>query len=335
VKRRARQPRSRESRAHQPTARMITVVTGAAGFVGQALVQRLKESGYPRPVRLVDRRLPHTLPGDFESVEADLTDKAAMAAVINGADRIIHLAALPGGSAEADPAASRRINLDASLDLLEEAGRLPGRVRFVFASTIAVYGMPWGLEVNDATPPRPAMTYGAHKFMVETALLDATRRGVVDGLALRLPGIVARPPGASGLKSAFLSEVFRAIATPRGPFKIPVDPQSTTWLLSASACAEALIHGVSVDLLPGAPRAFLLPALHTTMRALVEAIVKATGNDAGHIRYVPDATMMQLFGRMPPLTTRAAAALGFSHDGSLADLVQAVLSTLRQRQGSA
>ncbi len=302
---------------------MTTVITGAAGFVGRALARRMAAIGYRGSVRLVDRTLPPAPSSAFEAVAADLTHSASLADVLTGATCVIHLAALPGGAAEADPAASRRINLDASLDLVDllTAARAP--VRLVYASSVAVLGDHLPNPVDDLTPPLPAMVYGAHKRMVEIALADAVRRGL-DAIPLRLPGIVARPAGSSGLRSAFISDVFHAARDGR-PRVIPVGPAATMWLVSAEAAAVALLHATTLP----QPRAaaLTLPALQVTMTDLIAAIGRATGRPVP-VDLVSDPDVEAQFGRLPVLRTAAADALGFVHDGDLETLVTRVLHGL-------
>ena len=310
---------------------MLTVVTGAAGFVGQALVQRMAETGYAGDVRLVDRTAPLS-PGErFECVAADLGDAAALTELLAGADRVIHLAALPGGAAEADPGLSRRINLDVTLDLLEILAGAAKPVRLVHASSIAVFGDPLPARVDDDTEPGPAMTYGAHKRMAELAVIDAARRGVVDAISLRLPGIVARPRDAAGFRSAFVSEIFWAVAA-GDPFVLPVGPDATLWLMSAARCADNLIHAASCPLPDWRARALTLPVVRATMADLVEVVACVVGRHAAAVGYAPDETIEAQFGRLPPLTAKRAEALGFRSDGALHALVRAALPrTIRRK----
>jgi nucleoside-diphosphate-sugar epimerase len=82
----------------------------------------------------------------------------------------------------------------------------------VFASSVAVYGALGPDHVHESQPPRPALSYGAHKLMAEIELADLSRRGTLDAVSLRLPGIVARPPSESGHGSAFMSLVMHKVA---------------------------------------------------------------------------------------------------------------------------
>ena len=109
-----------------------------------------------------------------------------------GADVVFHLAGILGGAAEANYDLARRVNVDATLSLFEALRNADHPARVVFASSIAVFGEPLPERVDDDTIPFPTMTYGAQKLMMENALAQFSVRGWVDGLALRLPGIVAR-----------------------------------------------------------------------------------------------------------------------------------------------
>ena len=173
-----------------PSPAMTIIVTGAGGFVGRALVRHLLAAGYA--VVGVDTAA-GGIPAGARVVAGDLGDPAVRAAALrDGCEALIHLATVPGGAAEADPAESRRINIDAMYDLLLEAGARGRRPRVVFASSIAVLGDPLPAYVDDATPLAPRLIYGGHKAMMEQAVAMFSHRGLIDGVSLRLPGILAR-----------------------------------------------------------------------------------------------------------------------------------------------
>ncbi|HWU04173.1 MAG TPA: NAD-dependent epimerase/dehydratase family protein, partial [Novosphingobium sp.] len=81
---------------------MRLLVTGAAGFIGRAVTDALARQAGVEAVRLVDRVTP-CLPQDarFEACCADLAEPAEALAALEGMDGVIHLASIPGGSAEA------------------------------------------------------------------------------------------------------------------------------------------------------------------------------------------------------------------------------------------
>jgi nucleoside-diphosphate-sugar epimerase len=160
-------------------------------------------------------------------------------------DVVFHLASIPGGMAEQQYELAREVNLDATVRLLEAARAqtlaTSKPVTFVFASTIAVFGSPLPAEVDDATPLKPKLTYGAQKLVGEILLEDFHRRGWIQGRAVRLPGIVARPPQRTGQLSAFLSDIIRELAAGNS-YACPVAADSTTWLMSLPCIVDNLLH---------------------------------------------------------------------------------------------
>lgn len=310
---------------------MKCLVVGAGGFVGRALLRRLAAAG--DEVVAVDSRLPdRDIRPLADCIEADICDRDALERLFTSSyDVIAHLAAVPGGAAEADPAASRRVNLDATHNLLDLAARQKKPARFVFASTIAVLGdaLPRA-GVDDNTPPRPRMIYGMHKAMMETAVLAMSLRGAVDGISLRLPGVVARPPGPSGMKSAFMSNVFHALRAGEG-CELPVSAAAQMWMMSVARCAWNVEHAIKFDSAKApASRVMTLPALRVEMAALVAAIADATGADVSGVVYRPDAAVETAFGAYPPLATPAADRAGFAHDGDVKTLVRNALNEIER-----
>jgi nucleoside-diphosphate-sugar epimerase len=303
------------------------LITGANGFVGRHLVAKLIEDG--QNVIACDTS-GDAIPAGARMVIGDLGDKALRQDALSGGfDAIVHLATVPGGAAEADPAASRRINIDATYDLIEEAGAVKPATRFVYASSIAAFGAPLpAAGVDDATPLSPHMIYGGHKAMMETAVAMLSNRGVIDGVSLRLSGIIARPRGPSGMKSAFISEVFHALAAAE-PFVFPVSQEATIWAQSVQQCVDNLVHALTLDasLLPNT-RAVTLPALRLTVGDLAAEIARQCAADPALVSYRPDASLEAAFGAHPPLATLAAERAGFACDASLATLVSNALSTL-------
>lgn len=306
---------------------MRVVITGAGGFIGRHLVTRLLAEDVE--VVAVDIDLADT-PAGAELLAGDLSDRNIRSAALDQRpDALVHLATLPGGAAEADPVAGRRINLDASYDLLCEAGERHPGLRVVYASTIAVFGDRLPPTVKDDTPLNPRMYYGAHKAMIEAAVTMLSNRAAIDAISLRLPGILARPGRASGLKSAFLSDLFHSM---RGhqPFQCPVSLEGTIWAQSLACCTGNLAHALSLDSAVLPPnRAVTLPALRVRVADLVDELARQCGTRSDLVTYAPDADLEAAFAANPPLETPAAERAGFAHDGDLASLVASALATLQ------
>lgn len=296
---------------------MRVAVIGAGGFVGQRVARQLDAHPDVDELRLLDRAA-FGAPDRAMALQGDFADAGVRARLLNGVDTVILLAAILGGAAEMDPLLARRVNLDATLDLIEH---LKGSgTRFVFASTIAVYGTPMPDPVSDETPLAPQMLYGAQKAMIETLLSTCSRRGWLDAVSLRPAGIMARDGVDDGLKSAFLSRLFHAVR--RGEDVIlPVDAEGRTWLSSIDTVARNFVQAATMPDL-GPDRALTLPALSVTFGELVDALRRAFPDSRSDIVYEPDPQTMALFGRFPGLTTATANRLGLARDTDVDALVR-------------
>ncbi len=306
---------------------MRILVTGAGGFVGRALVQRLLETMAdlpPQDLVATDLQLPVQTDPRVRCIEGDFADPAVLRAALEPQPELVfHLASVPGGLAEREPELGRRVNLDATFALIHALAAASSSVprasppRLVFASSVAVYGALPDAPVDEDRLPQPALSYGTHKWMSELLLADHSRRGALDAISLRLPGVVARPRGAGGHGSAFMSELFHHLSAGE-PWTCPVGPEAQCWWMSLPRCIDNLLHAAALDfaLLPPS-RVVQLPVL-TARVAEVVAVAGDAAQPAVH--YVPIAEIERLFGRLPQLQTPRARALGFVDDGSLGEL---------------
>jgi len=309
------------------------LVTGANGFIGRALVARvLADPQWPLTrLSLLDLHLQAQTDPRVRGISGDISDPAIIAQVFSEpVDAIMHLASIPGGMAERDPELGWRVNVEASARLFQYAAAQANIPVVVFASSIAVLGQMPPAGVNDATPLRPLLSYGAHKQIGEIALCDATRRGQIDGRALRIPGIVMRPPARTGQLSAFMSDIIRETAAGRR-YQCPVSAGARLWLMSVECIVDNLLHAMSMPTpVPASARAWTLPALHLRIAELVDAVGQVCGHDAAAlVTYKPDPILEQTFGSHPPLQTAQADALGFGHDGDPITLVKRALAADR------
>ncbi|SMX29894.1 UDP-glucose 4-epimerase [Pelagimonas phthalicica] len=297
---------------------MKVAVIGAGGFVGAKVVALLRAEGAVTEITALDRA------GLVEAEKTtlyrgDFSDPAVLQPALDGVDALIHLASILGGAAEQDPQLARRVNVDATLDLMEFLKDQARTTRFVFASTIAAYGKPLPDPMTDDTPLGPSMVYGAHKVMIEVALSNFAKRGWLDAVSLRPSGVMARDGASAALKSAFMSRLFYCVK--RGEdIVLPVAPDNKTWLASVDNVAKNFVHGALVPDL-GPNRAFTLPALAVTYGELVEALRRRFPDSASSIRFEPEAEAVALFGQSPDLITETADKLGFSRDEDVDALV--------------
>ena len=202
---------------------MNVLVTGANGFIGASSSRaccrgrsRCDAGWQLSQLTLLDQRFGTARDGSTgHAVEGDL-GLAEIAARSDGRDARSRLSSRqhPGrrGDEELRAGSAGQPRRRPSRCSKCCGGRATSR-RVVFASTIAVYGVPMPDVIDENTLPEPSMSYGAHKLIGEILISDYSRRGFIDGRALRLPGIVARPPQPSGMLSAFMSDMIRELGT--------------------------------------------------------------------------------------------------------------------------
>ena len=305
---------------------MRILVTGAAGFLGRALLRTMASRAPDDEITALDvtaNSSEAAAPGQISWLSGAVDDREVMEkAGLQDFDIIYHLVSVPGALAEREPALGRRVNLDATLDLFDRLAASGRRPRVIYASSVAVYGEMEGQSIGAHSPTRPTSTYGAHKRMAEMALADHSRRGGLSGIALRLPGLIARHGKTTGFGSVFMSELPRAYAAAE-PYVCPVSEQATAWWMSVSCAASNLARAASIDVCGE----LQLPALRLSVAEIVDALSDLFGPDRrALISFNPDQRIEALFGRFPELATAKEEALGFAHDGTPIKLVKEALA---------
>ncbi len=313
------------------------LITGARGFIGRSLAGRLAQ----QPNTLVTSDLPvpddatlNGAEGRVVFVPGDIADDSLQQQLLrHRPSTVFHLAGIVSGAAQADFDLGRRINLQATQLLLENCRQLTQTVgtpvRFVYASSIAVFGVPLPGRFDDDTPADPTLSYGTHKRACELLIDDYSRRGFIDGRALRLPGVVVRPPLANGALSGFNSDLIREPLAGRD-YTCPVSEQATIWICSLARVLDNLLTMASLpaDLL-GARRTVTAPALAVSTGQVRDALAALVPGAGARIRFTdqPDPALQAQFGRWP-LDARFARAsrLGLRADPDLPTLVRDYLT---------
>ena len=146
----------------------------------------------------------------YRSVTGDIADRALMRKIIAGdVDAVFHLAAVVSSAAEADFDLGMHVNFDGTRVILEACRKFAAPPRVVFASSVAVFGGDMPTPLTDQTALTPQTSYGVQKTIGELLVNDMSRKGFIDGRALRLPTIVVRPGKPNKAASTFASSIIR------------------------------------------------------------------------------------------------------------------------------
>ena len=193
--------------AAAPTAPPL-LVTGATGFLGRALIARLRAERPELPLRALVRSATSAgLPPGVEVVAGDLEDPPSLAAAVSGAAAIVHAAA---ALASADRRRLERVNVEGT-GALAAAARAAGVRRFLLVSTSAVYGpSPSGEPRPESAPLAPQGPYAASKAAAERAASEALGGGA--------ELVVVRPTGLYGPRRELYAHRLRALG--RLPFRV-------------------------------------------------------------------------------------------------------------------
>jgi nucleoside-diphosphate-sugar epimerase len=310
---------------------MHVLVIGAAGMIGRKLVARIAADGAVAgrkvsKLTLVDVFAP-TLPAGIptEAWAADLALPGEAAKMLAGKpDLIFHLAAIVSGEAEADFEKGYRINLDGTRLLFEairHAGHAP---RVIFTSSIAVFGAPFPAAIEDEFHLTPLTSYGTQKAIGELLLADYSRRGIFDGVGIRLPTICIRPGLPNKAASGFFSGILREPLAGKEAI-LPVPDTVMHWHASPRAAVAFLLHAAGLDTAPlGARRNLTMPGLAATVAEQIEALRRVAGDKAvALIKRVPDETVMKIVAGWPRTFNAARAeALGFQAEKSFDDIIR-------------
>ena len=313
------------------------LIIGGGGMVGQKLLQRLIQHGLDGAtvgsVCLYDIVEPATpaAPFPIETRSGSLLDDGeAQWIAAQRADVIFHLAAIVSGDAERNFERGWDINARSSWQLLEalraehhDSGE-QYRPRFVFSSSIAVFGAPFPDKIGDDFHTTPLTSYGAQKAMTELQVADYSRKGFIDGISIRLPTVTVRPGKANLAASSFFSGIIREPLNGLEAI-LPVADSVRHWHASPRSAAGFLAHAASIDTAALQNRPTLnMPGYSCTVAEQIEALRSIAGNDVvARIKQAPDPEIEAIVKNWPrDFDTPRAHALGFASETSYEDIIR-------------
>lgn len=307
-------------------------ILGGGGFLGRKIAAKLAKDGTlgGKPVTgltLFDMTAPPKPDASFPvtALGGDVVDLPA-AAIPDGTDVVFHLAAVVSAAAEADYDLGRRVNLrgtDAVIDRCRALSRPP---RVVFTSSVASFSASQSMTLPDNTRQVPGNSYGAQKAAAELILADASRRGFIDAVSIRLPTVIVRPGRPNKAASSFFSGIVREPLLGLDT-ELPVGDDFAVWVCSPRRAVDWLLHAAAMDTSGmGLDRSVDPPGISTTVAHLLQALEEVSPGASAHVKRVEDTAIAAIVSTWPPaFEAMHARTLGFSAHEPVIDVIRAFI----------
>ena len=312
---------------------MKVSILGGGGFLGRKIAAKLAIDGTlgGRPVSgltlfdMAEPPKPHasfpinSIGGDLVALPED--------AIPPLTDVVFHLAAVVSAQAEADYDLGRRVNIrgtDAVIDRCRALGTCP---RVVFTSSVASFSADQNSVLPDNTRQIPGNSYGAQKAAAELLLADASRRGFLDAVSLRLPTVIVRPGRPNKAASSFFSGIVREPLLGVDA-ELPVPDDFAVWVCSPRRAVDWLMHAATMDTSKmGLDRSIDPPGVSTTVAHLLQALDEVAPGASSHVKRVADETIAAIVSTWPPaFEALHARTLGFSAHEPILEVVRAFIA---------
>lgn len=302
----------------------ITLITGAAGEIGHALIERLSEGGgnalatidlQPLPQE-VGRRVRRAYTGSI--LDQGLLDAIQAEYAI---DRIYHLAALLSTRSEFTPVTAHEVNVTGTLNLLEFAmsqSHSHGRpVMFFYPSSIAAFGVPAKVgerPLREHEYNTPTTMYGCNKLYCEHLgryysghykQLDAESHvGRIDFRALRFPGLISAITIPSGGTSDYAPEMIHAAAKGE-PYACFVRPDTRIPFMAMPDAVDAILALTSADTASLGQRVYNASAFNPSAEEIHQLVARAYPE--AKITFEPDSCRQAIVDTWPAAVDDSAA----------------------------
>jgi D-erythronate 2-dehydrogenase len=313
---------------------MKVLITGGGGFLGSRLARTILQRGH-----LSSRPIAQLVLADLVPPPPDLARdervRAATGALIDQAktlrqenfDLVFHLAAAVSAECEANLDLGLRSNVDTTRALLD-ALRAEGQPRFVFSSSVAVFGgdvdLPMPRVIHDDTLPVPQSSYGVQKFICEQLVADYTRRGLIDGRSVRLMTVTVRPGRPNAAASSFLSSIVREPLNGQQAV-CPVSPGTAVAVASPQRAIEGLLKAAEATSDAwGGGTAVNLPGLTIRVSEMLDALEVVAGRAARErVRFEENETIAIMVGGWASAFESARARrLGLAADPDFISIIR-------------
>lgn len=265
------------------------LVTGGAGFIGSNLAEELIRQG--ARVSIIDdlstgfRENLEEIEGDFDFVEGDINDDAALSKAIEGAEIVFHEAALPSvpRSVE-DPAETHRVCVDGTFNLLVKS-RNVGVKRFVYAASSSAYGDQPILPKVETMRPDPLSPYAVAKLTGEFYCTAFHNVYGLEAISLRYFNVFGPRQNPASMYSGVISRFIDALMTGK-PAVIYGDGEQSRDFTYISNVVDANIKAAQTTLGLGETMN-VANGERITLNELLEGLKKITNTPNAVAEYQP------------------------------------------------
>ncbi|MGD8330626.1 MAG: NAD-dependent epimerase/dehydratase family protein [Acidobacteriota bacterium] len=302
----------------------ITLITGAAGEIGHALIERLAASG-GNPIATIDLQ-------PLDNGVRRLVKRAYNGSILDWAllesiqaeyavDRVYHLAALLSTRSEFTPVTAHDVNVNGTLNLLEfsmSQARSHGRpVMFFYPSSIAAFGVPRSVgdrPLKEHEYNEPTTMYGCNKLYCEQLgryyaghykQLDAESHvGRIDFRAIRFPGLISAVTIPSGGTSDYAPEMIHAAAKGE-PYACFVRPDTRIPFMAMPDAVDAIMELTAADAAHLSQRVYNVNAFNPSAEEIERLVMEAFPQAC--ITFEPDTRRQEIVDTWPRAVDDSAA----------------------------
>jgi nucleoside-diphosphate-sugar epimerase len=307
-------------------------ILGAGGFLGRKLAQALCRDATLAGQTITGLTLFDLAPAPVPDAPFPVTSlggdiaELPQAAIPPGTAVIFHLAAVVSAAAEADYPLGRRVNVHGTEAVIDACRRLAAPPRVVFTSSVASFSGGQDVVLGDDARQLPANSYGAQKAAAELFLVDASRRGFLQAVCLRLPTVIVRPGRPNRAASSFVSAILREPLLGL-PAELPVPPDFALWVCSPRRAVDWFRHAAAIAAAGlGLDRGINPPGLRVTVAEMLAALEAVRPGAAALVRSAPDPAIAAIVGGWPAaFDPRRALRLGFAPHEPLAEVLEAFI----------
>ena len=314
---------------------MKILIMGGAGMIGQKLLNLILSNPKLRNKQITEITLFDIIDSPYPSdskipiivKSGDISNQQTSVDLVSSKpDIIFHLAAIVSGQAEQEFDLGWNINAKGSWGLFEAIRNIGDNYcpRVVFTSSIAVFGAPFPEKITDDFFTTPLTSYGAQKAISELLLSDYSRKGMIDGVSIRLPTICVRPGKPNLAASGFFSGIIREPLNGKEAI-LPVSTEVRHWHATPRSAAGFLIHAAEIDTSLLNHRITLnMPGLSVTVQEQIEALERVAGNSVVKlIKHKPDPVIQKIVsGWARDFETKRSIQLVFKAENNFDEIIK-------------